>query len=448
MMENQYLSWKQDLTLNPLSDNIYELFVGENKYYINGTAAQIIRLYDGTRTQDEIMSTLSNLYKERQQVIQEKVLPFVDTLCQEYQLELNHSDCENKVMIHVEEQKKVYPHVASIELTEACNLRCKHCYGSFGESEARRYMKLEIAKKLLDDLNALGVVTIELTGGDITVYPFLQEIIEYALTLDFTTIALLTNGVLLSQKIIDLVLQNKERFLVQIDLHGLSDEYLEWFTGVPNTLDRIQNNIKILAEHQVKMRVSTIVTKKNYQDISKIAEWVHQAGGRIFGISPVINLGRAKMNEDLLLTVDEMHQVNEQLEIVNQKYPNFISIVVESRRENTLNCGCLTSHVVISARGNVKICTMDSMSYFNSVIGNVFENSIRTIFDKNMQYVSAFSKLKAPDDTLPQCKDCSNLAFCNKCILRGLISAKKNPLQCAWYQEVVTDVIKQQIQIE
>ncbi len=74
------------------------------------------------------------------------------------------------VPVNLIEEQTIYPKMGSIEITNRCNVRCRHCYGDFGAVKTK-VMSLDQIKSLLDDLNHIGVKLIELTGGDITVHP-------------------------------------------------------------------------------------------------------------------------------------------------------------------------------------------------------------------------------------------------------------------------------------
>ncbi|MDD0817509.1 hypothetical protein [Bacillus cereus] len=36
------------------------------------------------------------------------------------------------VPVNLIEEQTIYPKMASIEITNRCNVRCRHCYGDFG----------------------------------------------------------------------------------------------------------------------------------------------------------------------------------------------------------------------------------------------------------------------------------------------------------------------------
>ena len=62
---------------------------------------------------------------------------------------------------------------AQLELTYRCNLHCRHCYTDPYNSKEffPRELTLEEIHRLLDDMQQLGVVWLNLTGGDIFMHP-------------------------------------------------------------------------------------------------------------------------------------------------------------------------------------------------------------------------------------------------------------------------------------
>ncbi len=452
LMSNKYIYWKEDLKVEKYANGAIKMTVNDNKgynsihfkkyYIINEASLEILLLIDGTKKYDEIVEYLSAKYNENTESINNKVHKFLDTMFSKYQIGLDYQKDSIKRNIDMLTGAPIYPSVSSIELTSKCNIKCLHCYGEYNNT-LKDVMPLEKAKSLLKELNNLGVNIIELTGGEITVYPYLLEIVNYALKLDFQHIALLTNGVAISDDLMNLIINNKERFVVQVDLHSMNDEYLTWFTKVPNTLERVKNNIIKLAENNVFMRVATIITPKNLYELESIADWVHKLGITKYGVSTVLNVGRAKEMGDELLITDGMKLI-EIFNKINNKYNNFIQII-EDGFLSKKNCGCITSHVTIGANGNIKLCTMDNTKYFNSVIGNVFEESIKDIYDKNADYINEIFNIDAPKHDSVECNKCENVVFCSSCILRGLIKASELKESCQWYKNKVSQKIKSKL---
>ncbi len=68
-----------------------------------------------------------------------------------------------------------------MELTNQCNLRCRHCYAGSGEKLDNELSTAEV-KGLLEELSRLGSVEVEFSGGEPLLRPDLFEIIAYAKT--------------------------------------------------------------------------------------------------------------------------------------------------------------------------------------------------------------------------------------------------------------------------
>lgn len=125
---------------------------------------------------------------------------------------------------------------------------------------------------------------------------------------------------------------------------------------------------------------------------------------------------------------------------------NFLNIIT-SDFDKQINCGCITSHVVINSKGYIKICTMDDMSYCNGCIGNVLEENIEHIFERNAELLNVIYTTKAPKMNSDECRECENAGYCNGCLLRGIIKAKEKKEQCLWYKNIVPQIIKEAFDI-
>ncbi|PFR75257.1 radical SAM/SPASM domain-containing protein [Bacillus cereus] len=455
---NGYLFWKEKLEIRKFTSNYESMLVvhknpnesaptlkNENTFTINKTATEIIELIDGTKTYGQVVSFLSLKYSEDPISIEKKLNAFLNNVSKVYNMNIGTQEEPINVPVNLIEEQTIYPKVASIEITNRCNVRCRHCYGDFGAVKPK-VMSVDQIKSLLDDLNNIGVKLIELTGGDITVHPNLKEILLYALNLNFSQITLLTNGIALSDKVMDIIIKNKSKTFVQIDMHSLDDNYLTWFFKVPNTLHKIKNNIMKLAENDVRLRIATIVTHLNVHEVEDIAEWVHNLGIDSIGVSPVIPMGRALGCSDLYLNEEDVKTYGEALLKINKKYPKFVSLY-EGARAEIRNCGAITSHIVIAPDGEIKMCTMHSLDDLKNRIGNVFEQNIKDIYDEKFKYINAFFNLQAPQMDSEECKECENKRFCSTCFLRSFIKAQEIGDKCKWFKNHVPEIIKEPLMV-
>lgn len=405
-------------------------------------------MIDGTITYDTLVAQLSKKYNSPAGEVNKKISSFLIELDRKYSIRLCIQSNPNKKAVRFEICNSIYPVTASIELTYKCNLHCLHCYGDYGNIDCE--MKKEDIISLLNDLKSINIKNVEFTGGDISVYPQLIDVLLEAKRLKFNHIVLLTNGIVLSEEVLNFIIENKDTVYMQIDLHSLHDEYLTWFTKRSNTLNRICKNIELLASNGVLIRVSTIVTKHNVNELYNIADWAYGKGVSTYAISPVMELGRAlDENNDLFLSDETLTIMAEQVNKINDTYKGFLRDPATEKNYRE-NCGCITTDVCITPEGDIKVCAVDDMKSVRCLLGNVFKESIKEIFDNHQDFVNALFGLVPPDIYSLPCVDCSvpNKEECHACIIRTLKKVSSGSVNCAWYNSCCPDSIKSYFHFE
>lgn len=455
----KYLYWNKDLRIVQCASDIWQMEIidsdkeiswnerEKNLYVLNDTGMEIISNINGLNTYDDVIFYFVEKYKENPEDVKEIVDEYLNNVENEYGLKIQESEEVVHRQLEVICMKTMYPKAASVEITSSCNLKCRHCYGSYGTPCSGGPMPLEDVYNVLKQLSDIGVLTLELTGGDVTTHPHFAEILLYALSLNFMQIDILTNGVLLSQEVMDICIKNKNKIFVQIDLHSLDDSYHTWFTQVADTVEKIKEHILYLSNNGVYVRVISMVTDKNIDSVEDVAEWAYENKVKQYGCSMVVSVGRATEEEGLLLSYDNQIKYNQILENIKQKYTDFVHEADYEKRLKACNCGCLSSHVVINSKGDIKICTVDTLEYCDSSIGNVLDKNLKDIYDETQDYIRAFAALQAPVPQIDECRNCEHFNFCGMCIVRPLTMRKKIGDKCRWYDKYVPDIIKEKLSL-
>lgn len=445
----KYAYIKESISINKNFDEILLIVEdkssrkGEKLYSINEDALNILEKFTGEYKLKEIINQLSAYYNEEFDEIQFKLMNFLKLIENKYNLNICYT--ENKIYkkIEIKDKQNLYtPRAISIELTHKCNFKCLHCYGDY-DNKKLEVMNFDKLKKFLIESKDLGVEVVELTGGEITMHPDISKILNLIHQLGFRLVTLLTNGFIKNDELYNLIIEHKENTVVQIDLHGITEDYLEWFTKVPNTKKKVEENIKYLHSNGVYMRVVTVVTPLNLNQIESIADWVYKMGIKSYGISPVIPTGRAdKDSKDLLFnSIDEFNEFQQVLYNLSQKYDKRFLNLIEDEQTIRSNCGALVSNPSISPNGDLKLCSMDGLDTTKS-IGNVFENNIRDIYENNLELINKLKELDSPNSDMEGCKDCENIGFCSGCILRGFLKGVYKGDECFWFKNIVPLEIK------
>jgi uncharacterized radical SAM superfamily Fe-S cluster-containing enzyme len=107
--------------------------------------------------------------------------------------------------------------IGLVEVTSSCNLTCPMCYAN--SAPGGKHLSLELCKKAIDRLVEVEggrAEVLQLSGGEPTVHPQLEQILEYAVSRPIDYIAINTNGLRFAKD--DLLLDTVARFRDRVEL--------------------------------------------------------------------------------------------------------------------------------------------------------------------------------------------------------------------------------------
>lgn len=207
----------------------------------------------------------------------------------------------------------------TFDVTNACNLRCKHCCSNSG-TPLENELSLDEIKNIFRELYDLGTLELELSGrGE----PFMRsdfvKILEMANSMDFS-LEILTNGTLLDEKKVR-ILHDISIRSIQVPIEGLRDAH-EFIRG-KGTFDPAIKAVKMLKDAGLNVQVRMTVTKKSLNDIEALAELLVSLNIDKFLITEFIPVGRGfgYMNE-LTLNVEEKRKFQDIFTKVYERYKN------------------------------------------------------------------------------------------------------------------------------
>lgn len=97
---------------------------------------------------------------------------------------------------------------AWIEITQRCNLYCRHCYEGSSKNVEISDMTMQDFETAVKALHSIGIKRIQLVGGEPLVHPQIAEMIKIAKdTFDFVEVY--TNGTLLTDEMLKLITDRK-----------------------------------------------------------------------------------------------------------------------------------------------------------------------------------------------------------------------------------------------
>jgi MoaA/NifB/PqqE/SkfB family radical SAM enzyme len=208
------------------------------------------------------------------------------------------------------------PAFAAIVITESCNMRCAHCYGYYAPEKFNR-MEYETFRVLVDALVQMGVVAINITGGDPLMHPDFIRMAEYV-SKQPVAWSFLTNGSLVTDRMADEVARFRPGF-IQVSIDGGSDETFRLIRGWP--LEKVKEGVRKFTARGLRVLVNSVLHKQNAQiaEIESLMAFCSEAGVERLSYAFLEPIGRA------YAYYRGMAPSPEEFELVARRYPDIVA---------------------------------------------------------------------------------------------------------------------------
>lgn len=208
------------------------------------------------------------------------------------------------------------PVFAVLTVNSQCNFRCKYCFADY-HMRLEKPLSTEVILRIIDELDGLGVIYLNVHGGEALIRKDIGEIINHALSKKMF-VNLITNGTLL-QKNWDEV---KDVDSMCISLDGREEN---------NDKNRGEGSFKVATEaidfalsKGATVRIGMTITKHTKDDLEWVAEWAKK---RNIYIHHYLLFDQENLPEDLRMTPEENRAVLRKLiELKKRGYPVFYSL--------------------------------------------------------------------------------------------------------------------------
>jgi len=151
-----------------------------------------------------------------------------------------------------------------IELTLRCNERCLHCYAG-SDPERTETLTCDEVKRTLDEARTMGNPRVQFTGGDPLIHPDLVTLVAHAYALQFETIEIYSNGLLLHQPLLEELAPFSPHFAFSIYSHLAAHH--DAITKVSGSHQRTISAIQRVVAMQLPLRASIIIMDENRDDL-------------------------------------------------------------------------------------------------------------------------------------------------------------------------------------
>lgn len=188
------------------------------------------------------------------------------------------------------------PQIVSWNVTQACNLRCPHCYLDAARRAARELDTGE-GRALIDELAAFGTELLILTGGEPLLRRDLLTLARYAAAHGLMVVVG-TNGTLLDTRTA-LALKDSGVRGVGISLDSLEARKHDAFRGVRGAWCKALRALDACLGAGLEVAVQTSVLPMNHEEVPRIAEFARERGARAFNAYFLVCTGRGEKLTDI-----------------------------------------------------------------------------------------------------------------------------------------------------
>lgn len=320
-------------------------------------------------------------------------------------------------------KKLVIPHNCYLILTSNCNMRCLHCYGSYGVNIPKYELTGDEWINVIEDLSKNGVFFVNISGGEPTMHPDFIKIIN-ALVKNEIYFMITTNGVF-NKKIKNAILNAKDYILgIQISLDGpdwISHGFLR-----KNAKGKMQkelfdcalDSIITFVNNGIRTSVATCLSIGNIDKVDEMKDLILKIKPSSWSISTISISGRARDNSNLYAS-ESKYSINYWNDLklqceqsnINVSFVDMPSTLKESARSRIYyECPAANWFCEIYSNGIVTPCPLSRVNPPKSQIqwDNIKEKSIKDIWNGE-----AFNEFRKYQNI--GCEGCNAKDKCDRC---------------------------------
>jgi radical SAM protein len=198
------------------------------------------------------------------------------------------------------------PFLAIWEITQSCDLACKHCRAAAQPIAHPDELNTAEGKALIDQIAEMHIPIFVFTGGDPLKRKDVFELIRYAADKGVSVAVTPSATPLLTR---EAMFKMKEAGLVRlgISLDGSTPEIHDTFRGLPGAYARTIQAIEWANEAGIPVQVHTTISRHNAKDLDSLCALFEKMAIVMWNVFFLVPVGRGQLDD--LLSGEEFEQV-------------------------------------------------------------------------------------------------------------------------------------------
>lgn len=198
------------------------------------------------------------------------------------------------------------PFLVIWEVTQACDLACRHCRASAQPARHPMELDMALAREVIRQVREFGDPLLVFTGGDplkrADIFDLIGESVAAGLR---TTVTPSATPLLTAEAVKRFKECGVSRMAVSLD--GADAEMHDDFRQVSGSFAQTMLALRAAAETGLETQINTTVTRRNRHALERIARLVGEEKARLWSVFFLVVTGRAQLDDDL--TAEEYEEV-------------------------------------------------------------------------------------------------------------------------------------------
>lgn len=230
---------------------------------VNEIGAMILDLFFN---QEIEMDLIAKQIQKKYEIPSQEVVNDIKVFFEQINIEFSP-----KIYNSIEQQQLCRPLGVEIEITQNCNLQCRHCFQKYHPNLS---MSLDKISSIIDILVANKIFEVVLIGGEPMTHKNIMDILRICENKDLAY-SIVTNGTLIDKKVVK-EFQKLSRLSVMVSLEGNKLMH-ESIRGV-GTFKKVNNVLHSLIEHEIEVEALCTLNAENSRGYREVADYCREIG--------------------------------------------------------------------------------------------------------------------------------------------------------------------------
>lgn len=295
-----------------------------------------------------------------------------------------------------------------IEIADACNERCIHCY--IPNECKNNVIDSALFYRIIEEGRKMNIIHVTLSGGEPLLHKdiigFLKKCRELELSVN-----VLSNLTLLTDEIISEMKKNR-LLSVQVSLYAMNAVVHDSITKLNRSFEKTKAGILRLCDEGIPVQISCPVIKKNKDSYVDVLHW-GLAHNIAVATEPVIfaTYDHSGCNLENRLSIEEVDDV---LTVQMQEgYAEAIHKTAKDKEKLTSNdpiCSVCRYSFCVTSSGKVFPCA----GWQNNVVGDLNYQTVQEVWETS-EKIQELRRIKR--SRFSSCVDCKDRGYCTVCMM-------------------------------